>query len=206
MKVHVPRKTLSESLGHVERIVPHRSSNPSLSLVRLALSENALTLSGSNMDIDIEVSAPADVSEAGQYALPAQVFGQVVRALPGEMVELEFRDAELSISSGSYTTKLQLLDPGSVSTLDFPASFPGALDGAAFKRALGHVRYAVAVAEYQAIFRGVKLEFSDRRTRAVATDGFRLAYYDVEAPTGLEAELVVPARSVEELIKLLSDG
>ncbi len=206
MKVHVPRKNLAESLGHVERIIPSRSSNPGLSLVRLSLAEDKLSLSGSNLDIDIEMTISADASQGGAYALPAQVFGQVVRALPGEMVELDFRDDELEVSSGSYATKLQLAEASGVLPLEFPQDYPGALDGVALARALSHVRYAAAVAEYQAIFRGVKLELSDRRSRAVATDGFRLAYYDLETPSGIEAEVVVPARSVEELVKLLGDG
>lgn len=206
MNVHVPRKQLSDSLGHVERIIPSRSSNPALSLMRITLSEKTMTLSGSNMDIDMEAHVPADVEEAGQYALPAQVFGQVVRALPGELVELNFKDTELDISSGSYATKLQLADPSNAVTLEFPESYEGTLEASQLATALSHVRYAAAVAEYQAIFRGVKLELNDQKTRAIATDGFRLAYYNLETPSGLEAEVVLPARSVDELTKLLGDG
>ncbi len=67
------------------------------------------------------------------------------------------------------------------------------------------MRYAAAVAEYQAIFRGVKLELG-KKLRAVATDGFRLAYYDLDESSGLEAEVVLPARSVDELLKLPLEG
>lgn len=206
MKVHVPRKNLADSLGHVERIIPSRSSNPALSLVRLKLSEGKLDLSGSNLDMDIEVTIPADVSQEGLYALNAQVFAQVVRALPGELVELEFGESELELSSDSYDTKLQLSDPSTTLAPAFPESYQASLDAAELVTALSHVRYAAAVAEYQAIFRGVKLELNDRRSRAVATDGFRLAYYNLETASGLESELVLPARSVDELTKLLGDG
>jgi len=71
--------------------------------------------------------------------------------------------------------------------------------------AFNHVRYAAAVAEYQAIFRGVKLELKDNHTRAIATDGFRLAYYHSTESTGLEGDMVIPARSVEELARILVD-
>jgi DNA polymerase III subunit beta len=206
MRVHVPRKTLADSLGHVERIIPSRSSNPALSLVRLSLTEDSLTLSGSNMEIDIEVTLPADVQQQGEYALPAQLFSQIVRALPGEMVELGFKDTELDIASGNYATRLQLAEASGVAPLAFPDTYGGALSAEGLARALEHVRYAAAVAEYQAIFRGVKLELSDARSRAVATDGFRLAYYTLPQPSGLGSDLVLPARSVDELIKLLGDG
>lgn len=206
MKVHVPKKQLADSLGHVERIIPARSSNPGLSLLRIDLHERGLTFSGSNMDIDVEATVAADVQGEGSYALPAAVFGQVVRALPGELVELAFGDTELEIASGQYATKLQLVDSGQAPSLAFPDAYRGRLDAAVLARALQHVRYAAAVAEYQAIFRGVKLELSDARSRAVATDGFRLAYYGIEEASGLDGDVVIPARSVDELIKALDDG
>ena len=206
MKVQVPKKYLADTLGHVERIIPARSSNPGLSLLRIQLNDNELTFSGSNMDIDIQATLNADVTGSGQFALPAQVFGQIVRSLPGELVELSFNDTELDIASGTYATKLQLASVDAALQLNFPETYSGQLSASKLATALGRVRYAAAVAEYQAIFRGVKLELSDQMTRAVATDGFRLAYYNFDEPSGLDAELVIPARSVDELTKLLSDG
>lgn len=206
MKVQVPRKRLADTLGHVERIIPGRSSNPGLSLLKIELGPTGLIFSGSNMDIDIRAHLTADIEGEGAFALPAQVFGQVVRALPGELVELSFGESELGISSDSYATKLQLVAPESAPVLEFPSEHGGSLDATELARALTHVRYAAAVAEYQAIFRGVKLELADNKVRAIATDGFRLAYYHLETSSGFDAELVLPARSVDELAKLLADG
>lgn len=203
MKVHVPKKQLAETLSHVERVIPNRSSNPGLSLLKLDLTNDHIVFTGSNMDIDIQARLPADVDGTGTYALPAQVFSQVVRALPGDTVELEFGDSELHLSSDSYATRLQLVSPENAPQLSFPDTFEGEVATSHLVAALGRVRYAAAVAEYQAVFRGVKLELADGHTRAVATDGFRLAYYHVEEATGLDAEIVIPARSVDELVKVL---
>ncbi len=205
MKVHVPKKTLADTLGHVERIIPSRSSNPGLSLLRFDLSPDGIELSGSNMDIDVRARFQADADGAGSYAVPAHVFSQVARALPGELVELEFGDTELDIASGTYATKLQLVSAASAPQLAFPTSFSARLPGDLLGRALSAVRYAAAVADYQAVFRGVKLELHDGKTRAVATDGFRLAYYDTEEGSGLDADIIVPARSVDELARMLGD-
>lgn len=206
MKVQVPKKSLAEALQHVERIVPTRSSNPGLNLVRIDLLGDALRFSGTNLDVDIEATVAADVRGEGTLALPAQVLGQVVRALPGDVVEVEVEETELSIASDHFATRLQLVDPDSAPAVRFPDDYAGRLPARDLGRALGSVRYAAAVAEYQAIFRGVKLELSESGSRAVATDGFRLAYFDLDAATGLESELIVPARSVDEIVKLLGDG
>lgn len=205
MNIHLSRKQLTDGLSNVERIVPSRSSNPTLSLIGLNLSDDLLTLTGSNLDIDIQATVRVDAKGQGSWALPAHVFSQVVKALPGELVELAFEDAELEIRSSNYATKLQLVD-AELPTVEFPEHYQGRFPGDRLAAALGHVRYAAAVAEYQAIFRGVKLEFDDRRTRAVATDGFRLAYYHMDEVAGLDGEIVIPARSVDELTKLLGEG
>lgn len=206
MRVHIPTKTLTEALGHVERIVPSRSSNPGLSLLRIDLEETHLVLSGSNLDLDVRARIEADVRGDGSVAVPAAVIGQVVRALPDETTSLDFRETELEITSGGFSTKLQLLAPGNAPTLHFTDEFAGAIDAAVLARALEHVRYAAAVADYQAVFRGVRLELHDGRTRAVATDGFRLASYNTDASTGLDADLLIPARSVDEIVKLVGTG
>lgn len=205
MNAHVSKKQLADALGSVERIVPGRSSNPSLSLVKLELAEGYLTLSGSNLDIDIQAKIAVDSQDQGTWALPAQVFSQVVRALPGELVELSFAETELELQSGSYATKLQLVE-ASLPSFAFPEVYAGLFAGDKLAKALEHVRYAAAIAEYQAIFRGVRLEFDDRHVRAVATDGFRLAYYHLDEVSGLDANIVLPARSVDELTRLLGNG
>lgn len=206
MKVQVPKTSLADALQHVERIIPTRSSNPGLNLLRIDLLGDALRFSGTNLDLDVETTVPADVRGDGSLALPAQVFGQVVRALPGDVVDMEVEDAELRVASASFATRLQLVDPGNAPTLSFPDAYDGRLSSSSLAEALGAVRYAAAVAEYQAIFRGVKLELSDQGSRAVATDGFRLAYHDLDESSGLEADLIVPARSVDEIVKLLRPG
>lgn len=206
MKVQVPKKSLADALQHLERIVPTRSSNPGLNLLRIDLLGDALRFSGTNLDMDIEATVTADVRGEGSLALPAQVFGQVVRALPGDVVDMSVEDSELHLSANEFATRLQLVDADNAPSLAFPDRYAGRLPAAELASALGSVRYAAAVAEYQAIFRGVKLELSDKGSRAIATDGFRLAYHDLDAVSGLETELIVPARSVDEIVKLLGDG
>lgn len=206
MRVNVPKKALADVLSNVERIIPARSSNPGLSLLRIDLEDGGLVLSGSSLDIDVRAKVPADVTGDGSYAVVAHVFGMVVRSLPADDVELDLSENELQITSGSYTTKLQLVSPGSTAVVSFTDELPGEIDADQLAKALTSARYAAAVADFQAVFRGVKLELADGRFRAVATDGFRLAYYDLGLGTGLEGDVIVPARSVDELLRVLGDG
>ena len=206
MQLIAAKKTFASALSLVERIIPSRNSNPGLTLMRLQTRNNKLVLSGTNIDIDLEATLDTDVQGEGDIALPAVVLAQVVRSLPGDTVQLEATPEDLRVTSGTFDTKLQLAQLGEAPTLNFPDAYEGTIDGQAFARALSHVRYAAAVAEYQAVFRGVKLELVDTYLRAVATDGFRLAYYHLDTPMGISGEIIIPARAVDELLRVLDNG
>jgi len=206
MNVQIAKKALADALQNVERIIPNRSSNPGTNLLRLDLENDAIRLSGTNLELDIEATLAADVSGTGSIAVPASVFAQVVRALPGDDVAMTVEDSELSVAGGDFATRLQLVDPSNAPTLSFPDQYSGSLPAGTLGSALAQVRYAAAVAEYQAVFRGVKLELSDSGARAIATDGFRLAYADIEQPSGLQGNVIIPARTVDEITKVLNSG
>lgn len=211
MKVLIPRKILSEGISLLERVIPSRSANPLFTYLGLEVQPQALVLFGTNGEVDLEVRLPAEGEGTGRALVPAQPFFQIVRSLPGDGVEATFGQ-ELLLSSGTFQTRLGLAPMEGYPELLFPEPagdggglFPvrTRLPLEEFLKALGHVRYAASNEEYRAIFRGVQLEFGPQGVRAVASDGYRLAMYDLSAPQGFEKKAVVPARSVDEMVRAL---
>lgn len=210
MNVSFPKNLLSEHIALLERVIPSRSPNPLYTHLGLALSPGTLVLFGSNGEVDLEVRLPADVNGQGSFLVPAQPFFQLVRSLPGDLVELRL-GAELELASGLFRTRLSLAPTEGYPELFFP-SFEGpsapyplqaSLGVEDLFRTLHHVRYAASNEEYRAIFRGVQLEFSETGVRAVASDGYRLALYDLARPQPFQKKVVVPARSVDEVVRVL---
>ncbi len=80
------------------------------------------------------------------------------------------------------------------------------LSAADLARALGSVRYAASNEAFQAVFRGLKLERNAGTLRAAASDGYRVALCDVRSDAPEAPPLIIPARSVDELLRLLKDG
>ncbi len=203
--IQVTKKVLAESLSSLERIVQARSSNPILTYLKLETTPNGLRLSGTNLEMDLETTVAAQVSEEAVVVVPAHLFSQIVRSLSSELVELELSGNELNIQGGGFKTKLQTGDLDAYPELSFPSQADTVLDAREFARALSSVRYAAATEAFQAVFRGIKLELSEKRTRVVASDGFRLALREF-AGSNVEKNLILPARAVDELTKLLKDG
>lgn len=210
MKVRIPKNLLTEHVALLERVIPTRSSNPLFTYLGLALSPGILTLFGTNGEVDLEVRLELPTEGEGRFLVPAQPFFQLVRSLPGDQVELAF-GTELFLSSGSFSTRLSLAPDEGYPDLFFPSHegpsepYPlqTLLSVEELHRALSHVRYAASNEEYRAIFRGVQLEFSEKGLRSVASDGYRLALYGLAKPQPFSKKAVVPARSVDEMVRVL---
>ncbi|GIW29859.1 MAG: DNA polymerase III subunit beta [Meiothermus sp.] len=206
MEVRIPKRTLVEGLSILERIVPSRSSNPILTYLPIELSEQGLILRGTNGEVDIEVKLPAEIRGAGQVLVLAQTFIQIVRSAPGELVELIFGNGErLELHSGAFNTQLSTTSPDGYPELSFSPPGVEKIAAARLAQAITRVRYAASTEEYRAIFRGVQLEMSPASLRAVASDGYRLACYDL--PMQLQnRKLVIPARSADEIVRVFRDA
>jgi DNA polymerase-3 subunit beta len=198
---------LSEALGHLERVVPSRSSNTALTQLKVTSTDQGLSLSGTNLEIDLEIFVPGQVVDGTTFVVPAHLFAQITKALPGELAELHLEQGELTVASGGATFKLQTGDLGAYPQLSFPTHSDLTIDAKELARSIGAVRYAAAAEEFRAIFRGVQLEMNPKSSRVVATDGFRLAYRNFSAASVTEPrKLVIPARNADELVRVLKDG
>jgi DNA polymerase III subunit beta len=207
MQVQISKKQLSDALSSLERVVPSRSSNAALTQLKVSSTERGLALSGTNLEIDIEILVEAQITAGTDFVVPAHLFAQITKALPGELVELHLSGSELTVASGGATFKLQTGELSAYPELSFPSHSDLNLDAREFAKSISSVRYAAAAEEFRAIFRGVQMELSPQRSRLVATDGFRLAYRDFPASSTSEPrKLVIPARNADELIRVLKDG
>ena len=207
MRAQVAKKTLSEGLGLFERVVPSRSSNPLLTALKVEPDERGLLLSGTNLEIDLACLVPAEVEGGDPFVVPAHLFAQIVRNLGGELVELKLAGSELSVNAAGSEFKLQTGELAAYPELNFPQAEGegGSYDARELSRSLSSVRYAASTEAFQAVFRGIKLEQRGGRARVVASDGFRLALRDFESH-GEDRNLIVPARSADELVRVLQGG
>ncbi|MGI8747809.1 MAG: DNA polymerase III subunit beta, partial [Deinococcus sp.] len=185
--------------------IPGRSSNPLLTAIKVEAQGSGLTLSGTNLEIDLSCFVAAEVSEPASFVVPAHLFAQIVRNLGGELVELELSGAELAVRTSGSDFKLQTGDLTAYPELTFSGRADATLDAPELARSLASVRYAASNEAFQAVFRGLKVEQHPDKVRVVASDGFRLALRDF--PVSAEPRsLIVPARSADELVRVLRDG
>ncbi len=216
MKITLERSALLKSLNHVQSVVERRNTIPILSNVLLDAAKGRLSLTATDLDIEIVESLAADVTRPGATTASAHMLYDIVRKLPdGAQVQIELLPDSGRITLSAGRSRFQL---GALPREDFPAmtagSLPHSFSVAAtdLKRLIDKTRFAISNEETRYYLNGIYLHAAKGKDgvflRAVATDGHRLARFDLAAPAGAEAMpgVIVPRKTVQEVRKLIDDA
>jgi DNA polymerase-3 subunit beta len=81
------------------------------------------------------------------------------------------------------------------------------IDPTTLKAAISKVAFAAATEESRPVLTGVEMKLKDNRFTMAAADGFRLAVYRGNAaqPVSSEVSVIIPARTLNELNRVLGD-
>jgi DNA polymerase-3 subunit beta len=209
MKLTVEKDVLLEALQKVQSIVGQRSTLPILSNVLLKAEGSTISLTTTDMEVCVKTTASAEIKEEGGTTLPARRFFSICRELPGGSVEIEVDAKDVAtIRCGPSFFKLVGLPAEDFPPLpEFEEGKVYTIDQDVFKAMLQKVGYAASTDETRYILNGALLCFKDEKLTVVATDGRRLALVEqeVEFSEDAEASLVVPTKTLNELIKTLGD-
>ena len=196
MKVTIERSALVKALGHVQSVVERRNTIPILANVLLQADGGMLTLTATDLDIEISESAPADVGVAGATTTEAVRLHDIVRKLPdGAQIELALLPDEgrLQVTAGRSQFALAVLPDDDFPTLatdDLPTQFSAPT--ADIARLLDKTRFAMSQEETRYYLNGVYLHALTEgegapALRAASTDGHRLARLDAPLPAGADS-------------------
>ncbi len=216
MKLSIDRAALLRSLGHVQSVVERRNTIPILNNVLMKAEDGSLNLSATDMDLEISESVAAQVSTPGGTTAPAHTFHDIVRKLPdGASVEIEV-DASgnsMEVRSGRSKFKLSCLpvsDFPDISGGDLPNGF--SIHAGELRSLIDRTKFAMSTEETRYYLNGIYLHEAENEgvtvLRAVATDGHRLARFEMPLPEGAKEMpgIIIPRKAVGELRKLIDDA
>ena len=210
MKATIERATLLKSLGHVQSVVERRNTIPILSNVLIeAREDGSLRLMATDLDLQVDESVPANVSQAGATTVSAHTLFDIVRKLPeGSQVEIAAAEGKMQIVAGRARFNLSTLPRD-----DFPVIAEGELPtrfelpAATLRQVIEKTRFAISSEETRYYLMGIFFHVIDDQLRAAATDGHRLARITVPKPDGADGmpDVIVPRKAVAELYRLLEE-
>ena len=210
MKLTIDRMSLLRPLGHVQSVVERRNTIPILANVVLRAEDGQLSLTATDMDMDIATEVGCAVATSGTTTLSAHMLYDIARKLPdGAEVELTVSDGHANISAGRSSFRLPTLpveDFPAISSSDLPVNFT--LTAADLRDLIDATRFAISTEETRYYLNGIYLhKAEDGNLCAVATDGHRLALTCQALPSGASQmpSVILPRKAVGELRKLLDD-
>ena len=209
MRFTCEKNMLVQGLNIASRTVAQKSS---LSVIEgiLCKAGHDLTLTGYNMETAITFTVDAEISDCGECILPARLFGDIIRRLPeGPVTVVVDESFKVSIRAGyaSFTISAENAE-------DYP-ELPDVNVGRSvcipqnkLKELISGTIFAVSENQGRPIHTGVKFEVENESISAIAVDGFRLARrtWHPESPIGRQMNFVVPAASLKEVEKILTDS
>lgn len=210
MKATIERATLLKSLGHVQSVVERRNTIPILSNVLIeAREDGSLRLMATDLDLQVDESVPATVTQAGATTVSAHTLFDIVRKLPeGSQVEITAAEGKMQVVAGRARFNLSTLprdDFPVIAEGDLPTRFE--LPAAMLRQIIEKTRFAISTEETRYYLMGIFFHVVDDQLRAAATDGHRLARVTVPRPDGAEGmpDVIVPRKAVAELYRLLEE-
>jgi DNA polymerase III subunit beta len=209
MKLTIEKSTLLNALQKVQAIVGQRSTLPILSNVLLKAEGDTISFTTTDMEVCVKTDVTAVIEAPGGTTLPARRFFSICRELPDGVVEIEVDARDVAtIRSGPSFFKLVGLSEDDFPPLpEFEENAVYTIEQSAFRDMLQKITYAASTDETRYILNGALLSFKDEKLTIVATDGRRLAMVEqeVEFAEDAQADLVVPSKTINELIKTLND-
>jgi DNA polymerase-3 subunit beta len=210
MKVTCLQENLAKGLGIVTRAVSPRNVLPVLGNVLLATEEGRLKLAATNLEIGITYWVGTKVEDEGSITVPARTLLDFVNTLPNEKIHmtLDSRRQSLNLKCESFTSDIKGVDAQEFPVLPSAAVGEGlSLNVVDLREMITQTTIAAATDDTRPVLTGVLVRLDGDQLTLAAADGFRLSMRNskLSAPVHESVSVIIPARALSELARLVGD-
>ena len=209
MKFQIEKETLLNPLQQIIGAVEKRQTMPALSNVLLRATDNSLTLTATDLEIELVSHVAMVIDQPGEITVPARKLLDICKSLPNEaLINFSVKDTKALVQSGRSRFSLATLPASDFPSLDNISSvYEFEIAQKTLNDIIDKTAFAMAQQDVRYYLNGLMLEISSNYLRAVATDGHRLAYCEKETSADIAdiKQVILPRKGVLELVRLLSD-
>ncbi len=207
MKIVCDKNQLSEAIQTVQRAVATKSNLASIEGILFSATYDTLTLTGYDFEMGIKTTIPCEVEIDGTVVLSANLLANIVKKMSTDEIDIDCdNNYNCKIKSGITEYNIKGIDPS-----DYP-DFPSpneensiTLKNSLFSEMLDYVIYAVSTDDKRPAHTGVLIKLEGNKLTMVALDGYRLAICERELEFEGDFYMIVPAKAMMELRKIVSD-
>ena len=205
-----------QALNTTKRAISLKNAIPILSTVKIDVTNEGITLIGSNGQISIEnfisiknEDAGLLVTSSGSILLEATFFINVVSSLPD--ITLDFKEIDqkqIVLTSGKSEITLKGKDADQYPRIqEISASNPLVLETSVLKNIINETAFAASTQESRPILTGVHFVLTENKNlKTVATDSHRMSQKQIILEkNGDNFDVVIPSRSLREFSAVFTD-
>jgi DNA polymerase III subunit beta len=207
MKLTALREDILGPLQSVIGVVERRQTMPVLANVLLSARDNRLSVTGTDLEVELVATNQVSVQQAGDITVPGRKLLDIFRSLPektsvtlstdGERVSLRAGRSRFTLSSLPAAEFPLVEEINAQQTLSVPQG--------EFRRLIDKTHFSMAQQDVRYYLNGLLLETDGKALRAVATDGHRLALCEIElsGKANTTQQVIIPRKGVLELQRIL---
>lgn len=202
------RDLLLDGIQTAQKAVTSRSTLPALEgLLLQALPSGQLKITGYDLEIGIECTVDAEVLEKGSVIFNSRMFGDIIRKMPSEQVDITVDDRLLAhITCGRIHFDIVALDSAEYPELpqvEGERSFD--LPQSTLRSMIRQTLFAVSTSDTKPVLTGSMFEVLGGELRVISVDGYRLALRKEPLEGVEDMSFVVPGKTLSELLRILKD-
>ncbi len=212
MKFSIQRESILKPLQTITGVVERRQTLPVLSNLLLSVGNEGLSMTTTDLEVEMVARVSLEGAEAGDITLPARKLVDICKALPeGAQIDIVYDEEKerATIKSGRSRFNLTTLPVSEFPNIEeVKGVFEFEVPQKVLKQLIDKTAFAMAQQDVRYYLNGLLLEVDSGMIRTVATDGHRLAVCEHEANVspGEKIQVILPRKGVMELARLLSEG
>ena len=190
MHIFCDKQELIEAVGNVQRAVATKAALPALEGILLRAQGSTLYLAGFDMELGITTTIDATVKEPGETVTirADEKYNTIIR---GDVTEFTI----MGMTAADYP-EIPKVDDGASFTLPQPV----------LRSMIRQTIFSVAAPnDPRPIYTGTRFEIRPDELRLISVDGYRLAMRSEPIKNDDTTDFVVPGKTLQEILKLLSD-
>jgi DNA polymerase-3 subunit beta len=209
MKLKVKKEILLGGIEIIQNVISTKTTLPILSNILLEAQKDTLKLTATDLNIGISCVIPVNTIEPGSVTIPARRFGNIVKELPEDAMEISTKkNNTVIIETELCQFKILGLPPEEFPKLpEFKDREVIKIDQVVLKQMLQMTAFAVSYDETRYILNGILVKFTQNSIALVATDGKRLAVVEkkLKQAANKELHIIIPIKTIQELMRNLQD-
>ncbi len=204
MKFICEKDELVRAVSLAGRLSTTRATLPILQNLYLEAKSNNLIVKATDLEQTIQVIVSGTSSEKGSITIPARLLVEYLQNNNDKNISLISSDTSLKLNSEQHSASIKGLAAEDYPSLpELKGEDRVSLSSQSLTQGLNQTLFATALDDSRPILNGMLWRFKSKKLEMVATDGYRLSRCQIAIDQDIERDLIIPKRSLQELLRLL---